>query len=169
MLFRSPSFAPSARHASRWPFGLVAIVAFGSVGAALASQYAWDMQPCPWCVLQRLVLVVMGVLALVGLALGRGRMRVGVAVLEVLLACAGFAAAMWQHFVAAASASCNLTLADRLMTTSGLDRMLPQVFEARASCADAAVSVLGVPYDFLAAAAFVVCAVAAVRVARGAA
>ena len=73
---------------------------------------------------------------------------------------------MWQHFVAARSASCNLTLADRIMTATQLDQLLPAVFEARASCADAAVSLFGVPYDFLAAAVFAVCAVAMIRALR---
>ena len=76
---------------------------------------------------------------------------------------------MWQHFVAARSASCNLTLADRIMTATQLDQLLPAVFEARASCADAAVNLAGIPYDFLAAAVFVACAVAAIGVLRRAA
>ena len=63
-----------------------------------------------------------------------------------MLAAGGLAAALWQHFVAAQSASCNLTLADRIVNATGLNAMLPDVFEARASCADAAVSLLGLPY-----------------------
>ena len=38
--------------------------------------------------------------------------------------------------------------------------MLPDVFEARASCADAAVSLLGVPYEFWSAALFAAIGVA---------
>ena len=72
----------------------------------------------------------------------------------LLLAAAGLAAALWQHFVAAQSASCNLTLADRIVNATGLNALLPGVFEARASCADAAVSLLGVSYDFWSAALF---------------
>ena len=61
---------------------------------------------------------------------------------------------LWQHFVAARSASCNLTLADRIVNATGLDALLPDVFEARASCADAAVVLLGVPYEFWSGALF---------------
>ena len=69
-------------------------------------------------------------------------------------------------FVAAKSASCNLTLADRIMSATQLDRLLPDVFEARASCADAAVSLLGVPYAIWAALAFVVCAIVLLGILR---
>ena len=58
------------------------------------------------------------------------------------------AAALWQHFVAAVSSSCNLTLADRIVSGLRLDGLLPEVFEARASCADATVQLLGLPYEF---------------------
>ena len=81
-----------------------------------------------------------------------------------LLALCGIAAALWQQFVAAKSASCNLTLADRIMTATRLDTLLPSVFEARASCADAAVDLLGVPYAIWAALAFALCGIALVRV-----
>ena len=104
------------------------------------------MQPCPWCVLQRLIFVAIGVFAVLGLV-WRGRPA---AASPARSACcsrvAGIAAALWQHFVAAKSASCNLTLADKIISATQLDRLLPDVFEARASCADAAVSLLGVPY-----------------------
>ena len=133
-----------------------ALVCIGAVAAALVSQHVFDMQPCPWCVLQRVLFLA------IALACGLGllwRSRVGRLVstaLALLLAAAGIAAALWQHFQAAASASCNLTLADKIV--SGflqLDSLLPDVFSPRASCADAAVNLLGVPYDFWSLALFV--------------
>jgi hypothetical protein len=71
-----------------------------------------------------------------------------VALLMLLLCGTGIAAALWQHFVAAASSSCNLTLADKVLSATMLDTFLPDVFQPRASCADAAVDLLGVPYEF---------------------
>jgi disulfide bond formation protein DsbB len=69
--------------------------------------------------------------------------------LLLLLLCSfGVAAALWQHFVAAVSSSCNLTLADRIITTTQLDELLPSVFQPRASCAESAVNLFGVPYEF---------------------
>jgi protein dithiol:quinone oxidoreductase len=140
-------------------FGLVALASFGGIAAALVSQHVYAMEPCPWCVLQRLIFVAIGAVALVGLLWPArvGGLAAGVA---LLLALSGLASALWQHFVAAASASCNLTLADRIVSGTGLDNLLPDVFAARANCAEAAVDLLGVPYAFWAAALFVLCALA---------
>ena len=149
--------------------GLAAIFLFsaGAVAAALVSQHFYGMDPCPWCVLQRAIFVAIALAALLGLVWRRrvGR-RIG-AVLALLLALCGGAAALWQHFVAAVSPSCNLTLADRIMNFSRLPTLLPEVFEPRASCADAAVNLLGVPYDFWGLAGFAVVAVLALVVLSG--
>ena len=71
------------------------------------------------------------------------------------LAGCGIAAALWQHFVAAASASCNLTLADRIVSGLQLDALMPDVFQATANCAEAAVDLFGIPYEFWSLALFV--------------
>jgi protein dithiol:quinone oxidoreductase len=126
----------------------IAALCFGSVGAALVTQHAFDMQPCPWCVLQRLIFVVIGLVALLGLAWRSTAGQRAILLLLLVLCGSGIAAALWQHFVAKASASCNLTLADRLVAGLRLDALLPDVFQATASCAEAAVNLIGVPYEF---------------------
>ncbi len=142
-------------------FALCALASFGAVAAALVSQHAFAMEPCPWCVLQRLVFVAIGFFGLLGLV-WRGPAGIRVAGTSILLlAITGLAAALWQHFAAAKSASCNLTLADRVMNATGLNALLPAVFEARASCAEAAVSLWGVSYDFWSAALFAALAILA--------
>jgi len=147
-------------------FAFVAVVSLGALVAALVSQHLYDMQPCPWCVLQRLVFCAIAVFALLGLV-WRGAAGGRVAgTFALLLAFAGIAAALWQQLVAAKSESCNLTLADRIVGATTLDRLLPDVFEARASCADAAVSLLGVPYAYWAAACFALCAIVLLRILR---
>ena len=145
----------------------IALASFGAVGAALVSQHVFDMQPCPWCILQRLVFVVIGAAALLALALP-GLLRRLLAGAVLLLAGAGSAAALYQHFVAAKSQSCNLTLADRIVSGLGLDSLLPAVFQVTASCADAAVNLAGVPYDVWSLALFVLIGAAAVPVLLGA-
>lgn len=126
----------------------VAAVCVAAVAAALVSQHMFDMQPCPWCVLQRLIFLLIAVAALLGVA-WRSRVGQRVAAAGVVLTSGlGIAAALWQHFVAAASASCNLTLADRILSTLTLDARFPAVFAAYASCADAKVNLFGLPYEF---------------------
>ncbi len=122
------------------------VVGLGAVGAALVTQHGFDMLPCAWCVLQRMIFVAIALAALPGLFVPAAQ-RPGLA-LVLLLAAAGAAAALWQHFVAASSTSCALTLADRIVSGSGLDMLLPGVFAPWASCADAAVRLLGLPYEF---------------------
>jgi disulfide bond formation protein DsbB len=136
-----------------------AVLSFAAVALALVSQHVFDMQPCPWCVLQRLIFAVIGVVCLVALAAPRAA---GAVVL--LLSVCGIAAALWQHFVAASSDSCKLTLAERIISGLRLDGLAPELFQARASCADAAVSMLGVPYEFYSLALFVVLAALGWRV-----
>ena len=133
---------------ARPTFALTLVLSLGAVAAALVSQHRFDMQPCPWCVLQRLIFVALALVALVGL-LWRTRLGARVAaVLGVALAAAGVASALWQHAVAARSASCNLTLADRIISGLQLDALAPPLFAATASCADAAVQLFGLPYEY---------------------
>ena len=144
--------------------GAMAVAALAAVGAALVSQHVFDMQPCPWCVLQRLVFVAIALAAVLALV---WRSRLGVAVgalLALALSGTGIAAALWQHFVAASSASCKLTLAEKVIAATGLDGLLPDIFQARATCADAAIDLLGVPYEFWSLAAFALLGLGALRV-----
>jgi disulfide bond formation protein DsbB len=147
---------PTRRTALLWA---IAGVSLGAVGLALATQHLWGMEPCPWCILQRLIFVLIALAALLGLLLGR--LFAGVLVLVSSLA--GVAAALWQHFVAAASDSCKLTLAEKVIAGLGLDGSLPEVFQPRASCADAAVKLLGLPYEWWSLALFVLLGFAALR------
>jgi disulfide bond formation protein DsbB len=133
----------------------IALIGLGSVAAALWTQHALGMEPCPWCILQRLIFVVIALVALLGLAWRATTGTVAIGLLVLALSLSGTAAALWQHFVAAASDSCKLTLAERIISGLGLDSSLPEVFQPRASCADAAVKLLGLPYEFWSLALFV--------------
>jgi len=115
---------------------------------ALVAQYVGHMEPCPWCVLQRLIYVVIAVVCAVAALVRTRAVRMPLAGLALLLALAGVAAALYQHNVAAASFSCNLTFADKVVSGLGLDSAMPSVFSATASCAEASVSVLGVPFAY---------------------
>lgn len=139
----------------------MAAVSLAAIGAAMVSQHVFDMQPCPWCVLQRLIFSLIALLALVGVAWRSVAGQRGVVFGLLLLCGVGIATALWHYFVATSSLSCNLTLADRIMNGSGLPTLLPGVFEARATCADGAVSLLGVPYPLWALAMFLAIGAAA--------
>jgi disulfide bond formation protein DsbB len=145
-------------------FAGVALVCLAAVGAALVSQYRFDMQPCPWCVLQRVIYLAIALACVIGLVWRRAAGRTVAAGLGLLLAVFGIGAALWQHFKAAASASCNLTFADQVVSLwLHLDSLWPEVFAPRASCADAAVDLFGIPYDLWSLALFVAIAIALAR------
>jgi disulfide bond formation protein DsbB len=143
----------------------VALACVLAVAAALVSQYRFDMLPCPWCTFQRLIFLLIAAVAGVAAALPSPAVRRALAGLAVALSLAGVASALWQHFVAAATDSCNLTLADKIMSALGLFELAPEVFAPQASCADAAVNLLGLPYAFWSMALFGACASACLRVA----
>jgi protein dithiol:quinone oxidoreductase len=145
----------------------VAIAGPAIVGAALVTQHVFGMEPCPWCVLQRVIFLAVALACAIGLI---WRSPTGQRVsggLGLLLALSGIAAALWHYFKAASSASCNLTLADKIV--SGwlqLDSLLPEVFAARASCADAAVLLFGLPYPWWSLALFVAIAATLLQMLR---
>jgi disulfide bond formation protein DsbB len=49
----------------RWLLGIAAACILG-VAAAIVAQYRFDMRPCPWCILQRFIYVVIAAVAFVG-------------------------------------------------------------------------------------------------------
>jgi protein dithiol:quinone oxidoreductase len=136
---------------------LIGLVSLGAVGLAAIAQYQFDMQPCPWCVLQRLIYIVVGVLALLGALLSNTPRRLVVG-LALLTALSGVATALYQQLHAVNEASCDLSMAERFIGWLQLDRLLPQLFVAYASCADAAVSVLHVPFAVWSCVMFVILA-----------
>jgi disulfide bond formation protein DsbB len=144
--------------------GAIALGGPAAVGAAYYTQHAWNMQPCPWCVLQRLVFLALAAAAALALVwrspLGR---RIG-ALLALGFAGCGIGAALWQHFVAASQASCDLSLAEKIIGALGLDARYPDLFMAMTSCADAATSLFGLPYEFWSLALFALSALGAITV-----
>ena len=146
---------------------LIALFCFGAVGIALISQYAFDMPPCAWCVMQRLIYLVIGVIALVG-GFGGGRALTRICGgLAALLAVTGVAAAWYQYSVAAKMLSCDQTFADRFMTGIGLEGAIPWLFGIFATCMDAKVPVLGIEYALWSLALFAILFFMALPVAFG--
>jgi len=122
----------------------MALLCATAVALALLAQHRFGMKPCPWCILQRLIYVVIAVVALFGAI---RPLQVPAAVVVLLLSLCGIAAASYQHFVASKTNSCALTFADKVVSFTGLDRLAPAWFEATANCAEAAVAVLGIAFD----------------------
>ena len=142
----------------------MAALCVAAVGLALVSQHVYDMQPCPWCILQRIIYLAIALLCLIAAAVSAVIPRRVIGVLTLLLALSGGASALYQELVASKSASCNLTFADKVISALGLDGAYPPLLQVTANCSDAAVSVLGVPYAYWSLALFVAIAAASSRV-----
>lgn len=126
---------------------LISLMSMGAIAIALISQYVFDMQPCAWCVFQRLLYLIIGCVALI-LTFGtpkRARLFFGIVGL-ITVAIAGIISAIYQEKVAANAFSCAQTFADQFMTKSGLDAAIPWVFGIYASCMEARIKVLGIEY-----------------------
>ncbi|MEO9121595.1 MAG: disulfide bond formation protein B [Burkholderiaceae bacterium] len=144
---------------------LIALLCIGAVGIALISQYVFGLQPCAWCVLQRLIYLLIAVFCWLGLLLNRqAAVRKTCALIAVLLSLGGAAAAWYQYDVAAQLFSCKLTFADRFMVGAGLDAHVPWLFGILASCADAKARVLGLEYSLWSLALFFILGVLSVAV-----
>jgi len=151
---------------SRKPIlALIAALSFGAVAIALVSQYVYDMPPCAWCVFQRLIYLVLGTVALIGL-FGAGALSRVCAAMSIPIASGGMLAAWYQFSVAAEMESCDQTFADQFMVKSGLDGNFPSIFGIFATCMDAKVAVFGVEYALWSLALFAILAVLGVVAVR---
>ena len=144
----------------------MALVSLAAVTAAIVAQKAFDMQPCPWCILQRLIYLAIALVCGVGAVWPARGPRFALVGLALVLALSGMASAVYQHVVAAKLGSCNLTLADKIITALGLESLAPALFQVTANCADAAVKVLGVPFEYWSLALFALLALTAVTTFR---
>lgn len=138
-----------------WLMPAVATLAFGSVMIAWGLQHLLDMQPCAWCIFQRLLYLLAGLFALLTWLSADGA-RFAFGLLGLSVAIGGVTAALWQQFVASASGSCDLTFADRVIKGLRLDEWAPSMFKATAFCHEANLPLLGVPFAWWSAALFLV-------------
>ena len=136
-------------------FTAILVGALGAVAVALVSQHAFDMQPCAWCVLQRLIFLVIAMMSALALWVRRPTVRAILGGTILLLAGSGITSALHQHFVASDMSACRLSLAQRIVSdTLHLDTLLPFVFEIRVGCSAGATTMLGIPYELWSLAAF---------------
>ena len=136
----------------RLPSLCIVLLSWGSLGVALFTQHALDMQPCPWCVAQRMLYILCGAFGLLASLVPAGntasRLLAAFLLAHVLILAEGaLGTALYQHLVAAANDSCGITAVDRLLASTGLADWLPSVFQPQAACNEADQPLLGLPYS----------------------
>lgn len=115
----------------------------GALATALVHQHLFGMEPCAWCVLQRLVFVLIFLVSALSLVFKK---QSAFDWLVAALGVSGVGIAFYQLNVANHSNSCGLSAAEKFMTWTQLNSFAPPIFESYALCAEANVSLLGLPY-----------------------
>ena len=64
-----PSSPRAAQARTTWRLGAIAFLSLTAVGLALVAQYRFDMYPCAWCILQRVIYLLIAALCIVGVVL----------------------------------------------------------------------------------------------------
>jgi protein dithiol:quinone oxidoreductase len=144
---------------------LMAAACVLAVGTAVVLQQVFDYRPCPWCILQRMIFLTIALLCIATALSPWRRLRIGLNAITLALAVLGISAAVYQHEVAAKMFSCNLTFADKVISALGVESVWPALFQVTATCAEAAVKLFGVPFEFWSLTLFALIALAAAALA----
>ena len=126
---------------------LIAFVCIAAVAFAVFSQHVLGMLPCAWCVLQRLIFILIALICLlVNFSNSLSYQKIITAIAAVF-SISGMWAAWHQATVASQSFSCDMSFADVFISRhTGLDSAIPWLFGIYATCMDAAVTLFGVEY-----------------------
>lgn len=135
---------------------VVAVSAFGLLGAALYAQFVENMLPCPWCIIQRYIFAAVGLIALITAFLPERMMRIG-AGLGTLAALGGIGAAGWLLWVQAhPSVSCGIDPLETSLNHIFTAKLLPFLFKADGLCTTEYAPILGLSVPQWALAWFIV-------------
>ena len=164
---------PDRRHSATTLLAACAATCAVALATALFLQHAFGKPPCAWCVLQRLVFLVIAAVCVLGAFASRWRGAQIVAALATdALAGAGAVAALYLQLVASKSDSCAMTFADKVIMSLSLHETMPWMFFADAPCDEGNAPFLGVPFALWSLAGYLVvgvlAATALVRLLRGA-
>lgn len=121
----------------------VAFACLAMLGVGLYLQHVQNMQPCPWCVIQRYAFAAIALICLVTAALPRGATKIG-AGLGMLAALSGMASAGWHVWIKAnPGVSCGIDPLETSLNTIFPARLLPFLFQADGLCTTEYAPILG--------------------------
>jgi protein dithiol:quinone oxidoreductase len=129
-----------ARSSFRLQFLLGFLACAAAMGYALYAQYTLNLEPCPLCIFQRVAMIALGIVFLLGALVGPKSAggRKGWGLFAVLMALAGIAVAgrhLWiQSLPADQVPACGAPLADMLQMMS-FSKVLMKVFTGSGECA----------------------------------
>lgn len=122
---------------------IVAVIALGLVGFALYLQHYMGWAPCPLCVIQRYLFVLLAVVCLLFALLPRGASRFG-AGLGSLISLSGAGVAGWHVWVKAnPTVSCGIDPLETSLNRIPPAEWFPFLFKADGLCATPYPPILG--------------------------
>lgn len=130
----------------RFPFILAVTAGFGLIGFGLVLTQLLSLSPCPLCIIQRMVYLLIGFFGVVGLFGGSAKINrvLLLTVLAGLAASGAFVAGYqtWlQRFVHFASCGADYPWWEELVDWAG--ERVPLLFRATGSCVDRSWTLLG--------------------------
>lgn len=146
MVFLKNSLDGLLNKSPRFYTALIVLISFASVGIALISQHVYGMEPCAWCVFQRLIFILIGIIGFAFLWVKNIKIsQLGLGVLG-LFSIIGMVAAIYQITVASDSFNCNLSIAESVISFFNLSELFPNVFGIYALCSGSIAKLFGVDY-----------------------
>ena len=122
--------------APRRVYGLLALVCVGLLAFGLYLQHVVGLEPCPMCIVQRYVMVLMGLVALLGAGLsGRTASLMAGSVLVLLAGSGAYVAARqtWLQWYPPEVVSCGRDFYG-MIETFPLQRAIPMIFKGGGDC-----------------------------------
>jgi disulfide bond formation protein DsbB len=120
----------------RLVWGFVFLTIVGMLAFGLYLQHVVGLEPCPMCIVQRYVLILMALVALVGASLGGRKSSLGVGGCLVVLGAGGaYVAARqsWLQWYPPEFASCGRDFYG-MIETFPLQRAIPMIFRGSGDC-----------------------------------
>jgi disulfide bond formation protein DsbB len=149
-------------------FTLIFLVCVGLIGFALYLQHVKGLDPCPWCVVQRLGFMLVGLLALVGALHRPGLLGTTLySVLGLVASLAGVASGsyhVWLQSDPVRAAKCVGSPVERILDQLELGRMVPPLLQYDGPCTLKPWSLLGLSIPEWSLAWFVILSVAFVAI-----
>jgi len=123
---------------SRRVFALIFLICVGLLVYALYLQHWQGLDPCPWCVVQRLGFVLVGLIALIGAIHGPGaRGAATYSALGLVAAAAGAAAAAYHVYLLSdpvRAARCVGSPVETLLDRLQLGKLVPSLLQYDGPC-----------------------------------
>lgn len=122
---------------------IVAVISFGLIGVALYLQHQLGWAPCPLCVIQRYLFILLGLICIVCLVLPGRATRIGTG-LAALAAASGAGVAGWHVWTKLhPTISCGIDPMETALNRIPPAEWLPFLFQADGLCSTPYPPILG--------------------------